>query len=354
MKFNRENNYRKQEIEGMQKINSEVLKEVKHTVDGSKNEIVYIDMDKIRPNSRNQYEMTEIEEMAGMIKLAGGILQNLIVKPMDEEGYYVLTTGERRWRGARLLRDRNEYPAIFDNKVPCVIQDPVEIELPLNDEDKEDFAILVTNQYRVKTDAILYMEMLQWKRIISNLKKAGVEYLPKEFGSDQEIKLKGKRTRELVAEQMNLSTGQVARFEKIEKHGSEELISKLMRNELNLPEAEELTKLDKEEVAQLFRKYDLLALPVLDKDGLMVGIVTFDDAMDVMVEEATEDITKMAAINPSEKTYFNTSTFAHAKNRIPWLLILMLTSIITGTIITKYEDAFAAIPLLVSFIQGKF
>ena len=103
-------------------------------------------------------------------------------------------------------------------------------------------------------------------------------------------------------------------------------------------------------MAQLFRKYDLLALPVLDKDGLMVGIVTFDDAMDVMVEEATEDITKMAAINPSEKTYFNTSTFAHAKNRIPWLLILMLTSIITGTIITKYEDAFAAIPLLVSFI----
>ena len=218
MKFNRENNYRKQEIEGMQKINSEVLKEVKHTVDGSKNEIVYIDMDKIRPNSRNQYEMTEIEEMAGMIKLAGGILQNLIVKPMDEEGYYVLTTGERRWRGARLLRDRNEYPAIFDNKVPCVIQDPVEIELPLNDEDKENFAILVTNQYRVKTDAILYMEMLQWKRIISNLKKAGVEYLPKEFGSDQEIKLKGKRTRELVAEQMNLSTGQVARFEKIENY----------------------------------------------------------------------------------------------------------------------------------------
>ena len=66
-------------------------------------------------------------------------------------------------------------------------------------------------------------------------------------------------------------------------------------------------------MAQLFRKYDLLALPVLDKDGLMVGIVTFDDAMDVMVEEATEDITKMAAINPSEKTYFNTSTFAHAK-----------------------------------------
>ena len=110
------------------------------------------------------------------------------------------------------------------------------------------------------------------------------------------------------------------------------------------------THTDKEEVAKLFTKYDFLALPVLDADGLMVGIVTFDDAMDVMVEEATEDITKMAAINPSEKTYFDTSVFAHAKNRIPWLLILMFTSIITGTIITKYENAFAAILLLVSFI----
>ena len=110
------------------------------------------------------------------------------------------------------------------------------------------------------------------------------------------------------------------------------------------------THSDQEQFAQLFTKYDLLALPVIDQDGRMVGIVTFDDAMDVMVDEATEDITKMAAINPSEKTYFETSVLQHAKNRIPWLLILMFTSIITGTIITRYENAFAAIPLLVSFI----
>lgn len=110
------------------------------------------------------------------------------------------------------------------------------------------------------------------------------------------------------------------------------------------------THADQEQVAQLFTKYDLLALPVIDQDDRMVGIVTFDDAMDVMVDEATEDITKMAAINPSEKTYFETSVLQHAKNRIPWLLILMFTSIITGTIITRYENAFAAIPLLVSFI----
>ncbi len=110
------------------------------------------------------------------------------------------------------------------------------------------------------------------------------------------------------------------------------------------------THTDQEEVARLFTKYDLLALPVLDQDGLMVGIVTFDDAMDVMVDEATEDITKMAAMSPSEKPYFETSVFDHAKHRIVWLLVLMFSATITGTIITKYEDAFAAVPLLVSFI----
>ncbi|MCI6042996.1 magnesium transporter [bacterium] len=107
---------------------------------------------------------------------------------------------------------------------------------------------------------------------------------------------------------------------------------------------------DQEEVARLFSKYDLLAIPVLDNDGLMVGIVTVDDAMDVVVDEATEDITIMAAMNPSEKTYFETSVFSHAKNRFLWLLVLMLSATVTGTIITHYEDAFAAFPILVSFI----
>lgn len=110
------------------------------------------------------------------------------------------------------------------------------------------------------------------------------------------------------------------------------------------------THADQEEVASLFTKYDLIALPVLDADGHMVGIVTFDDAMDVMVDEATEDMTKMAAMSPSEKTYFETSSFSHAKHRIVWLLVLMFSATITGTIISKYEDAFSAIPLLVSFI----
>ena len=110
------------------------------------------------------------------------------------------------------------------------------------------------------------------------------------------------------------------------------------------------THTDQEETARLFSKYDLLALPVVDLDNRMVGIITVDDAMDVMVDEATDDISIMGAVNPSEKTYFETSVFSHAKNRFLWLLILMLSSTITGTIITQYENAFAAIPLLVSFI----
>ena len=107
---------------------------------------------------------------------------------------------------------------------------------------------------------------------------------------------------------------------------------------------------DKEEVAKQFDKYDVMALPVVDKEDRLVGIITVDDAIDVLQEENTEDFELMAAMTPTEDSYFKTSVFTHAKNRILWLLILMLSSAITGAIITHYENAFAAIPILVSFI----
>nr|WP_302596728.1 magnesium transporter [uncultured Cellulosilyticum sp.] len=107
---------------------------------------------------------------------------------------------------------------------------------------------------------------------------------------------------------------------------------------------------DKEDVARMFGKYDFMAIPVVDYEKCLVGIVTVDDAMDVMEDEATEDMEKMAAMSPSEDSYFETSVFDHAKHRILWLLLLMLSATITGTIITRYEDAFSAIPLLVAFI----
>jgi len=107
---------------------------------------------------------------------------------------------------------------------------------------------------------------------------------------------------------------------------------------------------DKEDAAMMFDKYDFLALPVVDKENKLVGIITIDDAVDVLQEEVTEDFEKMAAISPSDASYFKTGVWTHAKNRILWLVILMLTASITGVILTKYQDAFSAVPLLVSFI----
>ena len=110
------------------------------------------------------------------------------------------------------------------------------------------------------------------------------------------------------------------------------------------------THTDQEEVALMFSKYNFLALPVVDGENRMVGIVTFDDAMDVMEEEATEDIEMMAAITPSEKTYLRSSPFDLFKNRIPWLLLLMVSATFTSLIITAFEGALAAQVALTAFI----
>ena len=110
------------------------------------------------------------------------------------------------------------------------------------------------------------------------------------------------------------------------------------------------THADQEQVAQLFTKYDLLALPVIDLDGRMVGIVTFDDAMDVMEEEATEDMEKMAAITPTDKPYLKTSVRSTFQARIPWLLLLMVSATFTGLIITSFENSLAVLPVLTAYI----
>lgn len=107
---------------------------------------------------------------------------------------------------------------------------------------------------------------------------------------------------------------------------------------------------DKEDVAQMFSKYDLSALPVVDNDDRLVGIITFDDAMDVIEEETTEDFEKMAAILPSDKPYLKSGVFETWKSRIPWLMMLMLSATFTGIIITSFESALAACVVLTSFI----
>lgn len=124
----------------------------------------------------------------------------------------------------------------------------------------------------------------------------------------------------------------------------EETIENLM--EMNIVSCK--TTDSAEDAAFLIEKYDLIALPVVDAEGRLVGIVTFDDAMDFIREKNDDDIMKMAAVIPAEETYLKTSVFAHAKNRIVWLLILMLSATATGMIITEFENAMTA--LLVSFI----
>ena len=107
---------------------------------------------------------------------------------------------------------------------------------------------------------------------------------------------------------------------------------------------------DQEEVAKLFDRYDCIAVPVVDKEERLVGIITIDDAIDVMQEETLEDFEKMAAIAPAETSYFKTSVFKHAKNRIVWLFILMISAMVTGAIIENFETAISSLPLLVAFI----
>ena len=110
------------------------------------------------------------------------------------------------------------------------------------------------------------------------------------------------------------------------------------------------THTDQEEVARMFSKYDFLALPVVDRENRMVGIVTFDDAIDVLEEEATEDMEIMGGMLPSEKTYLKSSTWELFKNRIPWLMLLMVSATFTGMIITAFEGALAAQVALTAFI----
>lgn len=128
--------------------------------------------------------------------------------------------------------------------------------------------------------------------------------------------------------------------------GRDEIVGDLMDE--NVISAHTLD--DKEEVAAMFERYDMLALPVVDKEGRLVGIVTVDDAIDVIQEEASEDIEKMAAILPGEKTYLKTGVFETFKSRIPWLLFLMISATFTGAIISTFEAKLAQCIALVAFI----
>lgn len=124
------------------------------------------------------------------------------------------------------------------------------------------------------------------------------------------------------------------------------LVGELMQQQVHCVQTTE----DRERVAQLFTRYDLIALPVVDSENRLVGIITVDDVMDILQEETTEDIEKMAAITPTDKPYLKTGVFAAYRTRIPWLLLLMLSATFTGIIITRFEAALTASVVLTAFI----
>ena len=107
---------------------------------------------------------------------------------------------------------------------------------------------------------------------------------------------------------------------------------------------------DQEQVAALFAKYDLIALPVVDSEGRLVGIITVDDVVDIMRKETTEDIEKMAAILPTDRPYLKTGVFETYRKRIPWLLLLMVSATFTGMIITRFETALSSVVALAAFM----
>jgi len=110
------------------------------------------------------------------------------------------------------------------------------------------------------------------------------------------------------------------------------------------------TMMDQEEVARQFQKYDFIAMPVVDNENRLVGIITVDDVVDILQEETTEDMEKMAAILPTDKPYMKTSTFDTYKKRIPWLLLLMVSATFTGAIISSFEEALSVYAALIAYI----
>ncbi len=148
-----------------------------------------------------------------------------------------------------------------------------------------------------------------------------------------------------VTDDSRLLLGQIS-IQDIILADEDELVGDVMDQNIIYAETTE----DREPVAQSFAKYDLMVMPVVDEEKRLVGIVTFDDVMDVLEEETTEDIEKMAAIVPVDRPYLKTGVFETFKSRIPWLLLLMISATFTGIIITSFEDALAAQMALSAFI----
>lgn len=208
-------------------------------------EIEYLKAEWIRPNPKNKMSMNDIDELAQQIKLAG-LKQPLTVRRVNDESY-VLITGHRRFEAIKRLMAKKDWKGEY---VPCIIEDPSKLDLPINNDLKENISILTTNQQRNKTDADLIYESRMWHEIYAELRKAGVETFilgEKENGEKVVQQIKGVPTRNLVAEAIGTSPAQVAKIKKVDEQGSSKLIESIESGKTSIASAEKIASLSKEE-----------------------------------------------------------------------------------------------------------
>lgn len=234
---------------GLGMLNAESKK-----VASDKVETLYLKASQIHPNERNKMSMNGIEELASQIKALGNISQPLEVI-QRENGEYDIITGHRRYTAISLLIERGEWDP--EKPIRCELKDLDKITLNIPNETKEMLSILVSNQQREKTDADRYFESLEWKKIIASLRKNGEEFLVTgidENGEEIGESIKGVRTRDIVARQMNMSSSQLSKFEKVENKGSDMLKEALKQNKVNISNASSIASMPKEEQEQFIEK----------------------------------------------------------------------------------------------------
>ena len=235
------------------KVGAGLLNEASKSAITKQTKTVYINYQEIEENPRNKMTMNDIDILANQIETSG--LEQPIVVYQLSNGKYRILTGHRRFRAINQLIQQKKWPS--DGLIECKVKNIDEIDLPLNFEEKEMLEILVTNQYREKTEADTLFEYREWKTLIAKLRSNGVEYMVVGTDSNGEPinqQIKGTKTRDLIADNIGIGRTKVAQIEKIEKEGSKELIEALEQNQININVAAQVTDLPETEQVTLIQK----------------------------------------------------------------------------------------------------
>ncbi len=213
----------------------------------------YIHYNDLKPNPRNKMSMNNIDELAGLIKLAG--LKQALTVYQNPDGSYTITTGHRRYAAIGKLIANGDWEE--NALVECKVEDLDEMDLPLSVADKEMFSILVTNQQREKTDADKLFEVREWKNLITKLREKGIEFIVTgidENGEEIKQQIAGVNTRDIIAGQLGESTAQIAKYNKVENQGTEELKGAVEDDLININNASDLASLPEEKQIEVVEK----------------------------------------------------------------------------------------------------